>query len=103
MHSPPFKEKVAPAALNGDKMLAESAEQFEVRPAAANWKKQLQDRVDEGFEAGRTSAEPSVDLKVLHAKVGQLRPREGPFGRHARQGRIVSVKCTTFAAFCGSL
>ncbi|MBB5468758.1 hypothetical protein HDG32_004899 [Paraburkholderia sp. CI2] len=37
-----------------------------------DWKKQLQERVAEVFETGQTSAEPPVDVKVLHAKIGQL-------------------------------
>jgi hypothetical protein len=32
----------------------------------------LQERVAEVFETGKTSAEPPVDLTVLHAKIGQL-------------------------------
>jgi hypothetical protein len=32
----------------------------------------LQERVAEVFETGKTSAEPPVDVKVLHAKIGQL-------------------------------
>jgi transposase len=72
-HSPAFKAKVALAALKGDKTLAELAQQFEVHPnQITDWKKQLQERVAEVFETGRTSAEPPVDVKVLHAKIGQL-------------------------------
>jgi transposase-like protein len=72
-HSPAFKAKVALAALKGDKTLAELAQQFEVHPnQITDWKKQLQERVAEVFETGKTSAEPPVDLTVLHAKIGQL-------------------------------
>lgn len=64
---------MALAALKGDKTLAELAQQFEVHPnQITDWKKQLQERVAEVFETGRTSAEPPVDVKVLHAKIGQL-------------------------------
>jgi transposase len=72
-HSPALKAKVALAALKGDKTLAELAQQFEVHPnQITDWKKQLQERVAEVFETGKTSAEPPVDVKVLHAKIGQL-------------------------------
>jgi transposase-like protein len=72
-HSPTFKAKVALAALKGDKTLAEMAQQFDVHPnQIMDWKKQLQERVAEVFETGHTSAEAPVDVKVLHAKIGQL-------------------------------
>ncbi|MGF6300458.1 transposase [Paraburkholderia sp. WC7.3d] len=72
-HSPAFKAKVALAALKGDKTLAELAQQFDVHPnQITDWKQQLQERVAEVFETGQTSAEPPVDVKVLHAKIGQL-------------------------------
>ncbi|MGF6633805.1 transposase [Paraburkholderia sp. MM5496-R1] len=72
-HSPAFKAKVALAALKGDKTLAELAQQFDVHPnRITDWKKQLQERVAEVFETGQTSAKPPVDVKVLHAKIGQL-------------------------------
>ncbi|TCK31923.1 transposase [Paraburkholderia sp. BL8N3] len=73
-HSPTFKAKVALAALKGDKTLAELAQQFDVHPnQITDWKKQLQDRVADVFEAGNAGpAAPPVDVKVLHAKIGQL-------------------------------
>ncbi|MGF6788244.1 transposase [Paraburkholderia sp. 35.1] len=73
-HSPAFKAKVALAALKGDKTLAELAQQFDVHPnQITDWKKQLQERVADVFEAGNAaSAAPPVDVKVLHAKIGQL-------------------------------
>ncbi len=72
-HSPAFKAKVALAALKGDKTLAQLAQQFDVHPnQITDWKKQLQEHVAEVFETSQTSAEPPVDVRVLHAKIGQL-------------------------------
>ena len=73
-HSPAFKAKVALAALKGDKTLAELAQQFEVHQnQITDWKKQLQERVADVFEAGNAvPAAPPVVVKVLHAKIGQL-------------------------------
>jgi transposase len=73
-HSPAFKAKVALAALKGDKTLAELAQQYDVHPnQITDWKKQLQERVSEVFETGKsTTGEPPVDVTVLHAKIGQL-------------------------------
>ena len=73
-HSPAFKAKVALAALKGDKTLAELAQQFDVHPnQITDWKKQLQERVADGFATGNSApSAPPVDVKVLHAKIGQL-------------------------------
>jgi transposase len=73
-HSPAFKAKVALAALKGDKTLAELTQQFDVHPnQIADWKKQLQERVADVFDAGNAApAAPLIDVKVLHAKIGQL-------------------------------
>ena len=71
-HSAAFKAKVALAALVGDKTLAELSQQFEVHPnQITQWRKQLNDQAADVFDNGKTS-EPSVDLKTLHAKIGQL-------------------------------
>lgn len=72
-HSPAFKAKVALAALVGDKTLAELAQRFEVHPnQITEWKRQLSERAADVFGGGAAPAEPPVDLKALHAKIGQL-------------------------------
>jgi len=72
-HGAEFKAKVALAAFRGDKTLAELATQFDVHPhQITEWKKQLLERAGELFDGRRRKDEPPVDLKALHAKIGQL-------------------------------
>jgi transposase len=71
-HSPAFKAKVALAAVKGEKTLAELAQQFDVHPnQVTQWKAQLLDGAVEVFASGGTAA-PAVDVKSLHAKIGEL-------------------------------
>ncbi len=72
-HSAVFKAKVALAAVRGEKTLAELASQFDVHPnQITQWKAQLLERAAEVFGAGKGPADPPVDLKALHAKIGEL-------------------------------
>ena len=72
-HSAVFKSKVALAAMGGDKTLAEMAQRFDVHPnQITEWKRQLSERAADLFRGGAAPAEPPVDLKALHAKIGQL-------------------------------
>ena len=74
-HSPAFKAKVAVAALKGEKTLAELAQQFDVHAnQITQWKAQLLGGAAGifGSEAKAGPDAPAVDLKSLHAKIGEL-------------------------------
>ena len=74
-HSPAFKAKVALAAVRGEKTLAELAQQFDVHPnQITTWKAQLEGGAADVFAAGVGTGQsaPPVDLKALHAKIGEL-------------------------------
>ena len=70
-HTPAFKARVAIAAIKGDRTLAELAEQFDVHPnQITTWKAQLEGGAADVCDNG--AAQPAVDVKSLHAKIGEL-------------------------------
>ncbi len=72
-HSAAFKAKVALAAVRGDKTLAELAQQHDVHPnQITDWKNQLLAKAADVFGGEPRADQPTVDLKELHAKIGQL-------------------------------
>jgi transposase len=73
-HSAAFKAKVALAAIKGDRTIAQLAEHFDVHPNQITaWKSQLEASASEIFGPGDgTPATPVVDVKSLHAKIGEL-------------------------------
>jgi transposase-like protein len=74
-HTPAFKAKVALAAIKGDRTVAELAEQFDVHPTQiTSWKTQLDGGAADVFGpgGGNGAAAPAVDVKSLHAKIGEL-------------------------------
>lgn len=72
-HAPGFKAQVALAAIRGDKTLAELAEHFEVHPnQISEWKQQLTADAADVFGRPPRAKAAEPDLKVLHAKIGQL-------------------------------
>ena len=74
-HTPAFKAKVALAAVKGDRTLTQLAEQFDVHPNQITaWKAQLEGGASDVFSPGGSSgpAQPAIDVKSLHAKIGEL-------------------------------
>jgi transposase-like protein len=73
-HTPAFKAKVALAAIKGEMTLSQLAEHFDVHPnQITQWKAQLQDSAANVFgPGGHGTAQPTVDVKALHAKIGEL-------------------------------
>nr|WP_155836429.1 IS3 family transposase [Burkholderia sp. AU4i] len=92
-HSPAFKSKVALAAIKGEHTLAELAKRFDVHPnQIATWKEQLLAGAANVFGQESRPAEPPVDVKSLHAKIGELTLENGFFRRRAHQGGIAERK-----------
>ena len=74
-HTAAFKAKVALAAVKGDKTLSELAQQFDVHAnQITQWKAQLLEGATGVFGGAGTAAPalPAVDVKTLHAKIGEL-------------------------------
>ena len=71
-------------AIKGERTLAELAKLHDVHPNQINdWKNQLLERGPGVFGAG-SAPQPAVDLKELHAKIGQHCTRSV-----ARAGRVM--------------
>jgi transposase len=72
-HTPAFKAKVALAAVKGDRTLAH--EQFDVHPnQITTWKAQLESKAADAFGpgGGPGAEQAAIDVKSLHAKIGEL-------------------------------
>jgi transposase-like protein len=65
---------VALAAVKGDRTIAQLAEQFDVHPNQITaWKAQLEDGASGVFGPDSAApATPAIDVKSLHAKIGEL-------------------------------
>jgi transposase-like protein len=65
---------VALAAVKGDRTLAQLAEHFDVHPNQVTaWKAQLEGGASDVFGArSPATAAPAIDVKSLHAKIGEL-------------------------------
>lgn len=73
-HSAAFKARVAVEAIKGEKTLAELAQHFDVHAnQISTWRTQLLEGAAGVFGAdSAVDSEPAVDVKVLHAKIGEL-------------------------------
>ena len=73
-HTPAFKAKVALAAIKGEMTLSELAQLFDVHPnQITTWKAQLEGGACGVFDsASMAPAAPAIDVKSLHAKIGEL-------------------------------
>ncbi|MGZ9093107.1 MAG: IS3 family transposase [Rhodoplanes sp.] len=93
-HTAAFKAKVALAAVKGDKTLAELAQQFDVPPnQITTWKGQLLDGAAGVFGQEKSEAkEAAVDLKALHAKIGELTLENDFLGRRAHESGFAERK-----------
>ena len=95
-HSSAFKAKVALAAIKGEQTLVELSQQFDVHAnQIKQWKDQLLERATGvlGDEAKAEPAGTTVDVKTLHAKIGEL-TRENDFlsGALGKAGLLVDKK-----------
>ncbi|MEW6325938.1 IS3 family transposase [Bradyrhizobium sp. OHSU_III] len=93
-HTAAFKAKVALAAVKGDRTIAQLAEHFDVHPNQITaWKAQLEGGASGVFGPGGTApAAPAIDVKSLHAKIGELTLENGFFRRSAHQGGVAERK-----------
>ena len=74
-HSPAFKAKVALAAIKSERTIAQLADQFDIHVGQITaWKDQLQVAAVGVFATSGNgkSPTPEVDIKSLHAKIGEL-------------------------------
>ena len=72
-HTAIFKAKVALAAIKGEKTLIELAQEFDVHAnQITQWKSQLLEGAVGVFGGEAKAESATVDLKLLHAKIGEL-------------------------------
>lgn len=73
-HTSAFKSKVALAAIRGEQTLSELGQHYDVHPnQIKQWRDHLLEGASDVFEKETKAAEPAaVDVKTLHAKIGEL-------------------------------
>ena len=92
---PRTRSGVALEAIKGERTLAELAQRFDVHPnLITQWRSQLLEGASGVFGAAPAAgAAPAVDVKTLHAKIGEL-ALENDFlsGALGRAGLLPSAK-----------
>ena len=100
-HSPDLKAKVAPAAMKGDRTIAQLLDQYgDHASQITTWKDQLLAGAANVFGpgGGATSAAPVVDIKALHAKIGELTPENDCLeGALSKAGLLNAKRRSTLA------
>ena len=95
-HSPAFKARVALDAIKGEKTLAELAEHYDVHPnQITTWRSQLLEGAAGVLGgAAKPDAGPApIDVKTLHAKIGELTlERDFLSGALRKAGLLPSAK-----------
>ncbi|MEJ8827207.1 transposase [Variovorax humicola] len=87
-HSAAFKANVAIEALADGKTIAEVALKHDVHPnQVTEWRRQLIERAAGVFGGATPPESPPVNLKVLHAKIGQLTLEKRTIFWEARSAR----------------
>ena len=72
-HTAAFKAKVALEAAREEQTLTELAQRFDLHPnQITQWKNQLLERATEVFAKSSKPDDLPIDVKTLHAKIGQL-------------------------------
>ena len=94
-HTATFKAKVALAAIKGEKTLSELAQLFDVHAnQITQWKSQLLESAVGvfGSEAKAEAATATVDVKTLHAKIGELTLEDDFLEGALTKAGLLSVK-----------
>ena len=95
-HSPAFEAKVALAAVKGEKPLAKLSQLFDVHAnQITTWRTQLLEEAAGVFGADSTTeaAEPAIDVKTLHARIGKLQlANDFLAGALGKAGLLASAK-----------
>ena len=101
-HSPAFKAKVAMAALQGDKTLAELSSQYDIHVnQIQTWRNQLKDNIGSLFDSRIDQRKDhEQQIKSLQAKIGQL-TMENDF--LAAVAAVPSITCRDLREYCRSM
>src|SRR5512135_2423443 len=94
IHTPPFKARVALAALKGDRTVNELAGQFDVHPMLIHgWKKQLLAGAEEVFAgpAKAASADTEARQAELFEQIGRLKMELESLSHKPRPGTGCSI------------